>query len=265
VILLRVLGVPARLAVGFSQGDFEEPTSANATGIYHVKEKHAHAWVEAFFPEYGWIEFEPTVSEAPIVRPARPAPSANAGNTGPVPTAAPTEDVTKDRERQSQDKQPLPASQVNWAALGRTGALVASAVILVVALGLGLLLRLGLLGWESLGIAGAWVMRYRRQPVPSPIGAIYLRLERAARWLSVSLPAALTPHERAEAVSQLVPPARPGVETITAQYVQEQYSGHPADAGLARAAWRDIRFKVWREGLRRFVRSFIKDDEPASQ
>jgi hypothetical protein len=150
---------------------------------------------------------------------------------------------------------------IDWAAIGQTVVLVAGVVIFIAALGLGLLLRLGLLGWESLGRAGVWAMRSRRQSLPSPIGAIYLRLERAARWLSVSLPPALTPHERAEALSQLVPQARPGVETITAQYVQEKYSGRPGDVPSARAAWRFIRFKVWREGLRRFIFSFVKDDE----
>jgi transglutaminase-like putative cysteine protease len=264
VILLRILGIPARLAAGFSQGDFEEPTNPVIAGTYHVKEKHAHAWVEAFFPDYGWVEFEPTVSEAPLIRPVRPAPVLNAGGTGNAPTPAPTEDLEKDHGPQAGGAEPLPTGGVNWAALVQTVALVTGLAVLVAAVGLGLLLRFGLLGLESLGTAGVWVMRYRHQATPSPIGAIYLRLERAARWLSVSLPATLTPHERAEAVSQLVPPARPGVETITAQYVQEQYSGHPANARSAQAAWRAIRFKVWREGLRRFVRSFIKDDEAPS-
>jgi hypothetical protein len=263
VVMLRILGIPARLAAGFSRGDYEEPVAAAAAGVYHVKEKHAHAWVEVFFPTYGWVEFEPTASEEPLVRPRRVAPPSNAGGADDAPTPEPTEDVKNEGDTQAEANETPLGLRYDWAALGRTAALVAGAAVLIFILLLALLLRLGLLGWESLGLVGQWMMRSRRQPLPSPVGAIYLRLERAVRWLGVPLPAALTPHERAETVSLLVPPARPGVETITTQYVQEQYSGRPADAGAAQAAWLDIRFKVWREGLRRFVRSFIKDDEPA--
>ena len=261
VILLRTLGIPARLAVGFSQGNYEAATSPNSMGTYHVQEKHAHAWVEVFFPAYGWVEFEPTVSEAPLVRPVTaPLPPAF-GGAGAVPTLQPPQDRDRQKGYPANDLGALGGLGINWAAISQTVALVAGAVLLITGLSLALLLRLGLLGWESLGGVGTLAMRYGRQPLPSPIGAIYLRLERAARWLSVSLPPALTPHERAEAVSQLVPPARPGVEAITAQYVQEKYSGRPGDVQTARAAWRFIRFKVWREGLRRFILSFMKDDE----
>lgn len=259
--MLRVLGIPARLAVGFAEGTYEEPANPGAAGVYHVQEKNAHAWVEAFFPNYGWVEFEPTTSEAPLVRPARAPAAPAAGATTRAPTPEPTEDKQKAQGAQPRGTTWFALSAGAWAAIGETAAIVAGLVLLVGGLSLGVLLRFGLLGWESLGPAGVWAMRYRRQSIPSPIGAIYLRLERAARWLSLSLPANLTPHERAEAVSRQVPPARPGVEAITAQYVQEQYSGHPADAQSALSAWRAIRFKVWREGLRRFVRSFAKDDE----
>ncbi|MCC6188287.1 MAG: transglutaminase domain-containing protein, partial [Anaerolineales bacterium] len=76
VMLLRSLGIPARLAVGFSQGELDP-----RTGVFHVLEQNAHAWPEVFFPGYGWVEFEPTTSEAPLVRPER-APEAEASGSG---------------------------------------------------------------------------------------------------------------------------------------------------------------------------------------
>jgi transglutaminase-like putative cysteine protease/tetratricopeptide (TPR) repeat protein len=54
-LLLRSLGIPARVAAGF----FVDPE----TGIfdyYPVRSDMAHAWVEVYFPDYGWIEFDPT-------------------------------------------------------------------------------------------------------------------------------------------------------------------------------------------------------------
>jgi len=63
VVMLRELGVPARVVEGYTAGTLD-PT----TGKFVVKELDAHAWVEVYFPLYGWIEFEPTPSQAPIFR-----------------------------------------------------------------------------------------------------------------------------------------------------------------------------------------------------
>ncbi|MDR1469084.1 MAG: hypothetical protein LBT00_07305 [Spirochaetaceae bacterium] len=56
--LLRSLGIPARIAVGFFINPNEE-----RLGFYPVRANMAHAWVEVFFPEYGWIEFDPTTEQ----------------------------------------------------------------------------------------------------------------------------------------------------------------------------------------------------------
>lgn len=54
-MMLRSVGVPARLAVGFLPGDPGENY-----GEYILRDKHYHAWTQAYFPGYGWIDFEPT-------------------------------------------------------------------------------------------------------------------------------------------------------------------------------------------------------------
>jgi Tfp pilus assembly protein PilF len=54
-LLLRSLGIPARVAAGF----FIEPNT-NAFNYYPVRSDMAHAWVEVPFPGYGWIEYDPT-------------------------------------------------------------------------------------------------------------------------------------------------------------------------------------------------------------
>src|SRR3972149_12170706 len=38
-----------------------------ARGAYHVPANAAHAWVEVYFPDYGWVEFEPTAVRSPFV------------------------------------------------------------------------------------------------------------------------------------------------------------------------------------------------------
>ncbi len=57
-VLLRSQGIPARLATGYTVGD-----KVRDQEIYIVNDSHSHAWVEAFFPGYGWIAFEPTPGE----------------------------------------------------------------------------------------------------------------------------------------------------------------------------------------------------------
>lgn len=52
-ILLRELGIPARYVEGFLPG-------GRSNGVETVPYSSAHAWVEVYFPGYGWVEFDPT-------------------------------------------------------------------------------------------------------------------------------------------------------------------------------------------------------------
>ena len=57
-VLMRSVGIPARLVVGYLPGDYDAEA-----GVFVVRESDAHAWSEAYFPGYGWIPFEATPSE----------------------------------------------------------------------------------------------------------------------------------------------------------------------------------------------------------
>ncbi len=52
-VMARLLGIPARVAVGFTSGTFQD-------GAWTVTDHNAHAWVEVWFPEHGWVPFDPT-------------------------------------------------------------------------------------------------------------------------------------------------------------------------------------------------------------
>jgi transglutaminase-like putative cysteine protease len=52
----RAVGIPARVAVGFTWGDQD----ATNERLYHVTGRHAHAWPEVWLPAVGWVPFEPT-------------------------------------------------------------------------------------------------------------------------------------------------------------------------------------------------------------
>ena len=51
------LGIPARIATGYVPGQYNP-----FTGLYEVRASDAHAWVEVYFPGYGWSTFDPTPS-----------------------------------------------------------------------------------------------------------------------------------------------------------------------------------------------------------
>jgi transglutaminase-like putative cysteine protease len=55
VMMLRSLGIPARLATGYATGDYN-PILNQAI----VRERDAHAWVEVWFANHGWVPFDPT-------------------------------------------------------------------------------------------------------------------------------------------------------------------------------------------------------------
>ncbi len=63
-MMLRSLGIPARIAVGFSPGEFNI-----FTGLYEVYNTDAHAITEVYFPEYGWFGFDP-IPGHPLVPPS---------------------------------------------------------------------------------------------------------------------------------------------------------------------------------------------------
>ncbi len=68
-VMLRSLGIPAREAVGYVPGGYNP-----ITDLYQVHADDAHAWVQVWFPGYGWQDFDPTAA----VPAANPSPGATA-------------------------------------------------------------------------------------------------------------------------------------------------------------------------------------------
>ena len=54
-VMLRSIGIQSRVVVGFATGNL-----TRTTGQYSVMTDRAHAWVEVYFPSWGWMPFEPT-------------------------------------------------------------------------------------------------------------------------------------------------------------------------------------------------------------
>ena len=68
-VMLRSLGIPAREAVGYVPGGYDP-----ITDLWQIYADDAHAWVQVWFPGYGWQNFDPTA----VVPPSNPSPGATA-------------------------------------------------------------------------------------------------------------------------------------------------------------------------------------------
>jgi hypothetical protein len=65
VVMLRTLGIPARLAVGYIMRPQDRQQDTNT---YTITEGNSFAWPEVYFPTLGWVEFNPTPNEPRITR-----------------------------------------------------------------------------------------------------------------------------------------------------------------------------------------------------
>jgi hypothetical protein len=81
-VLLRALGIPTRVAVGFTAGVYD-----SRAGVWRVTSQDAHAWVEVLFPGFGWLAFEPTPGRTnPVASYTNPPPSQATSQPAPAST-----------------------------------------------------------------------------------------------------------------------------------------------------------------------------------
>jgi len=79
-LMLRMAGIPARVAAGFSPGSYNKDTRE-----YRVRDLDAHSWVEVWFTGIGWVPFDPTPARSPAQSQSSAlAPSAAAADAGEV-------------------------------------------------------------------------------------------------------------------------------------------------------------------------------------
>jgi transglutaminase-like putative cysteine protease len=229
IVMLRSLGVPARMAVGYAQGEVDPENTTPEQTTYLVKANDAHAWVEVFFPDYGWVEFEPTANQPPIRRidSTQPQPQEENGvSQAPPPTPTPQPETagtpTPQPNQQDQQAQPTPTPPVPN--LGQAASQALQRLLqafwsswLRFLLVIPVLLVLGYLALNVAERAG--LSKY------PPIERAYAMLSRWAHWLGIGCRTALTPYEQAEALAQRAPNAQAAAHRITDLYVERRFGG----------------------------------------
>ncbi len=79
VVLARAAGLPARLASGYANGTYNLNSKR-----FVITEADAHSWVEVYFPNTGWVPFEPTANRPPLERKTALTPAVPAVRPTPI-------------------------------------------------------------------------------------------------------------------------------------------------------------------------------------
>jgi transglutaminase-like putative cysteine protease len=252
VLMLRSLGIPARLAVGYAQGEANGDRTR-----YFIRQLDAHAWPEVYFPGIGWVEFEPTANQTPIIRPASPPEITTEQEPSPgeqvLPT--PTTEISAGEESTEPDQAATAPRSINV-----TGLIILAVVALVV--GALFVFRNSkpavALRQQTPAAVRALMERYKF-PVPrwietwaawnnlSPVEQAFDAINQALRHLAEKpLAASATPSERCEALKKLLPATAPEIDALLHEHQLNLYSPHRADVSRARRASRQIKWLVLR-------------------
>lgn len=245
VLMLRSIGIPARLAVGYAQG---EPNIQNS--IYTVRERDLHAWPEVYFPEYGWIEFEPTGNQEPLARPTE-----RIEQTAALPLPAPIRQLPLEEEEQAPiqneaDDEEQNQSLVSQILIRRISIL--SGIILLI--GVGIFVKRRYAPNQSVASILKNVLEKNKIRVPIWLSdflawASLPNIERnfhainyGLRLLQKPQPHHSTPSERANTLKNLLPIAENSIDILLREYQNELFSKTRGDEKSARNAALWIRF-----------------------
>ncbi len=234
VLMLRSIGIPARMAVGFAQGEYE-------SGSYTVRRRDAHAWPEVFFPDIGWVEFEPTVSQQPLVRSDPSLPSVGGLINSPIRRLEEGDQQGPNKPVTPESKPSVPFSETLAGRIARISLYLISLVVLIY-----LLYRYRAFtfvpvllsrAFESSGASTpAWLENWSSWNRLDPVEQAFASVNLSLRWLGKPAPVDATPAERAIALRELLPEGGQYIDIVAAELETGLFTLQPADAARARKA-----------------------------
>jgi len=122
--MARTLGIPARVAVGFTGGESERNLETQET-TYTVTTDELHAWPELYFDDLGWVRFEPTKSRGTVpVFPSESTIDPDNPSATPTPSDGPSSSATAPAREDT-------GSSTTGAAAGATPAAIGGGVLVV--------------------------------------------------------------------------------------------------------------------------------------
>lgn len=253
VLMLRSIGIPARLAVGYAQG---EPNLQKS--IYVVRERDLHAWPEVYFPEYGWVEFEPTGNQDPLERPERREETADAPPAAnPIVPPFPLEE----QEPPNPELEDTAPTRDWRAALLPVLIWLGIAALPLLAFVLqrrfapqwtataALKRAIERAGWTPPRWLEKWIAFINRPVIERHFHAVNVGLG----WMKRPQPAHITAGERAWILKHILPSASDSIETLLAEHQAELFTPRGGNASLTRKAAFDILLKALQRRLKILV------------
>ncbi|MBL8062092.1 MAG: transglutaminase domain-containing protein [Anaerolineales bacterium] len=251
VLMLRSIGIPARLAVGYAQG---EPNLQNS--IYVVRERDLHAWPEVYFPGYGWIEFEPTGNQDPLDRPEEREviPETVATPSNPIRQLPLGEEETPPIDPLTLEKPSFTSTltRFTWVLYVLGGVLFVLTVIFLkqryapnVSFAFMLKRAIERSGWD----VPAWLNRWLVFANLPSIERYFHSVNASLGWLGRPQPVHATAAERARALQKLLPAASDSIEALLVEHQSQLFRPQGGSESTARRAAWDILYKTARERL----------------
>jgi transglutaminase-like putative cysteine protease len=249
-LMLRAVGVPARMAVGFAQGERDGNN-------YIVRRYNAHAWPEVYYPDIGWVEFEPTAGQAPLDRPLPPQDGENANPLNPIG------EVLSEGAQDFAGREQVQEG-VGAAAEQATPAFQPIFLVPILAVLAGLMIflsyRYGLhmhvpsllrATIERSGIdVPIWVLRWENWVKLSPIEKAFESVNFGLKYLDQPVPVHTTPSERASRLQRLLPNTADQIKILLDEHQTSLYTSRTADVLQARNAAFHIRKQAILERIR---------------
>lgn len=245
-IMLRSQGIPTRLARGFASGEY-----LTEEGFYRVRARDAHTWVEVYFPDYGWIQFEPTAIIQEIVRPE--GEDGAGGENEPFVVEDPDQPVLDgETELPERDLEGFlePDDPFGDGGLTDGGGFLGSNTVPFVG---------GLFLIVVAAVLMLFAGRYNRG-VESSVERSYSRLVQWGHWVGVDIRPNFTPYESADVLVAAVPEGEKSIRVLIEEFVQRQFSGR--EQGLSvfapRNEWKQLRPILLKQSLRSRLNSFLR-------
>ncbi|HET6380492.1 MAG TPA: transglutaminase domain-containing protein [candidate division Zixibacteria bacterium] len=248
-VMARAVGLPSRVAVGYAPGEEIELPGGVGGGVFQVRQEDAHAWVEIYFPGYGWQIFEATKTIDPVIRPAGEA-APSGGSLGPAPSLPPLFDPGLGEEFALPSFDPItggfrPGEEGPPPSDTRSGNL-----LIIVTIGLAILL-LAVWRWRK----ATGLLR-----LLAPGDRQWRSLTLAADRAGISQRPSETIYEYAGWLEEQIPTRRSEIRTIARGKVWQSYSGHGLTGeALARIeeAWKRLQLPLVWLAIKRRMRALL--------
>lgn len=264
VLMLRSLGIPARIAVGFAQGTgggqngIDEAVEGITTNNYTVLKRNAHAWPEVYFPGIGWVEFEPTGNQAPLDRPLAPREDTEPLDGPDVALLQPEleeDPLGEGPERPEEDT--VAAADTGFLSLYLILLFTALAALTIyfsrrynVPARVPGFVRSAI---ERTGIeVPPWLLQWERWSGLSPTARAFESINLGLRWTGQPAPIHATPIERAESLTRTLPHLAPVIKVLLDEHQTSLYTSRGADEQIARRAAFQVRTQVMLALIRYF-------------